>query len=406
MPAQAQSRFRFNAKKVALTYSCPDNLDAHPFDAQWNSEKPEESALLTDFFNALPEITKYLIGKENHENGKSHYHMFLEFKSKLDTRNQRRFDWLGVHPNIISNPSSGWHAYCAKEGEFVTNFYKSDPWKQVLECDSLGQAEEILWQSVPKEMCKHATQIRANLCLYLDSRKKPKYLRNWKTFRKQRLDSELLKTKCVIACGEPGIGKSQWARRHFDTPLVVTHNDDFKKYRAGFHDGIVVDDVCFNHHPVASQIHIVDVIEERSIHCRNTCGTLSPGPMIITCNPQRFPPVELDDGAVARRCEVIQLGSELLYCTPKWTHLPALCIREVAIWTPAAAFAFGRECIDKYNIWDLVRNCRIQGPQDLVEDHTDALAEDLWAAGPADGGFGQVQDEDGNWIWVISDDDE
>ena len=59
--------------------------------------------------------------------GKHHYHLYLKFADALDTKNVKFFDILGVHPNVIRAPGKGWIAYCAKEKEFVTNFYESDP---------------------------------------------------------------------------------------------------------------------------------------------------------------------------------------------------------------------------------------------------------------------------------------
>lgn len=131
--------FRVCTKKVGLTYSCPVNLNAHPFDVGWplGHVKPDEEVMiLRDMFNTWPAVKDFIVGKETHvprEDGVvvSHYHFYLEFEKKLDTRNVSYFDFLGVHPNIKHSINSGWAAYCAKEDNYVTNFYKQDPWRQV-----------------------------------------------------------------------------------------------------------------------------------------------------------------------------------------------------------------------------------------------------------------------------------
>ena len=117
MPAQQAPSFRLSSKKVGLTFSCPANLNVHPFDVHWplgnvNPESQEEIALLRDLFNTWPAVAKFIVCKEQHaarEDGTvvNHYHFYLEFEKKLETRNCLYFDYLGVHANIKHSITSG-----------------------------------------------------------------------------------------------------------------------------------------------------------------------------------------------------------------------------------------------------------------------------------------------------------
>ena len=102
----------------------------------------------------------------------------------------------------------------------------------------------------------------------------------------------------------------------------MKHVDDLKKYQD--HDGIVIDDVGFTHiMNIGMHIHLCSVEEARPIHCRHSNAEIGACPMIITCNPQRFPPVALDDDAVKRRCHVVEfLGPNKLFCIKRWDTLP------------------------------------------------------------------------------------
>lgn len=195
-------------------------------------------------------------------------------------------------------------------------------------------------------MCKNGSQIAANLATFFGAQKKI-LLRDWKTFKHPRVDPEIMKTLCVIVKGESGIGKSAWARNHFKKPLIVKHMDDFKKFRD--HDGIVVDDLNFNHCPIETHIHLTSVTEERPIHCRHVNGEIGPVPLFITCNPQRFPPVALDDGAVARRCHVIEfIGPNVLYCKTPWNRMAPEIMELIWGFCWGAVFIFHKNHKERY----------------------------------------------------------
>nr|UBQ66300.1 Rep protein [finch CRESS-DNA virus] len=96
------SSFRFQARYGLFTYSqCarlrPDALSQH--------------------YEALG--ANYIIGREAHGDGGTHFHVFVDFRRKFRTRDNRKFDVEGFHPNIVPslrNPAGGWD-YATKDGD-------------------------------------------------------------------------------------------------------------------------------------------------------------------------------------------------------------------------------------------------------------------------------------------------
>ncbi len=75
-------------------------------------------------------------------------------------------------------------------------------------------------------------------------------------------------SKSVIIWGSPGCGKTQFALMIIGKALMVSHIDELQNYNPNVHDGIVFDDMSFNHIPVSAQIHLTDTDHERSINIR------------------------------------------------------------------------------------------------------------------------------------------
>lgn len=68
--------------------------------------------------------------------------------------------------------------------------------------------------------------------------------------------------------------------------------DDLKKLNRD-NDGLVFDDMSFNHYPATSILHLTDVQEQRSIHGRYNNSTIPKGmPRIFTSNGNIWPMME------------------------------------------------------------------------------------------------------------------
>jgi len=109
-----------------------------------------------------------------------------------------------------------------------------------------------------------------------------------------------------VVVGDSGIGKTQYALSHFETPLLVSHMDDLRDFKADEHDGIVFDDMNFHHCPRTAQIHLTDKDQTRSIHCRYATASIPKNTRkIFTCNENGFPFIE--DEAIRRRINISYL---------------------------------------------------------------------------------------------------
>lgn len=291
--------FRFAAKKVGLTYSCPVDAERNPLDQAYEDKQFVE--LMRDW----GDLENYIIGQEAHENGKLHYHVYATFRDRIDTINVEFFDLAGVHPNIVAKPRAGWIAYCAKHKVFVSNFYEADPFKVAVELEDPDEGLKYLWLKRPRDMCLHGDAIEKNL-----KRKQFKMdpLKEKDTF-KRPFETDF--SRLIIMKGKAGIGKTQYARAHFKKPLTADQNDDLKNFSPDF-DGIVLDDLSFIQHPVNNQKKICDVTVSRSVWARNRDARLTPCPIIATCNYDQIP-FDLNDPAIQRRVRVIDLGFEQLF---------------------------------------------------------------------------------------------
>lgn len=74
--------------------------------------------------------------------------------------------------------------------------------------------------------------------------------------------------------GPAGSGKSEFALAHFENALWVTHMDGLQHFCSTEHDGIIFDDMFFDHIPRESCIHIVDQDHDRLLHIRYMCARI------------------------------------------------------------------------------------------------------------------------------------
>lgn len=291
-----ENNFRINRKKVGLTYSCPINADENPI---------ESNEKLLEFLEDTNGHCQYIVSTELHQNGKKHYHAYVYYDEKIDTKNVKYFDFCGVHPNILrKSPGIGWIAYCKKDKEFITNM-EEDPFAKALQCENVNEAMDYLWKKRPQCMALNGDRIERNMA----KRMKPAVI--------QRTDHEKYKwfpqedIRSTLLIGKSGIGKTQYAlwSKHFEKPLLVSHMDQLLEFDNTIHDGIVFDDMDFSYLPVSTQLHLLDWDIERNVHVRyRTAHIPAQTKKIFTANV--FPFWAEDEEhmkAIKRRLKVVEL---------------------------------------------------------------------------------------------------
>lgn len=132
LSTSSNSAFRFQGRKIGLTYSCPKfgmclALSRHT--AECTCVNPINSAQeLADHLVSIWPDCEYCISEEIHgSNGKKHFHAFLKWPIKRETTSQSKFDFKGVHPNILIPRGNGtkWINYIIKEGKINCPSLKS-----------------------------------------------------------------------------------------------------------------------------------------------------------------------------------------------------------------------------------------------------------------------------------------
>ena len=109
----------------------------------------------------------------------------------------------------------------------------------------------------------------------------------------------------LMIVGASGIGKTTWACTLFDNPLLISHIDELRAFDAGFHGGIIFDDMSFEHIPRTAQIHLLDVDFQRAIHVRYGTVMLPKNTKkIFTTNTIHM--FTINDPAIARRLTVFK----------------------------------------------------------------------------------------------------
>lgn len=69
------------------------------------------------------------LGREAHQDGGTHYHVFVDFEEPYSTRDQRKFDFEGAHPNIEPvrrTPRKAWE-YAGKDGDVLLDDPSAEP---------------------------------------------------------------------------------------------------------------------------------------------------------------------------------------------------------------------------------------------------------------------------------------
>lgn len=289
----------FNGRRFFLTYP--------------RCELSKES--LGSFLKSVGEVKYLLVARELHEDGCPHLHACVEYAAVV-VGGVRKFDFESHHPN--KQDPRKWRACCqyVKKGEdfFEETQNSEGPSVDVhrinLEVACKECATRLEWiEYCVKENISHAycndvwNIVKGDVNTLVDGIEVHGSM--FESLRILKFDPACKKT--WILKGPSGCGKTTWAKINMPKPcLFISHIDDLKKFKVGFHKSIIFDDVDFRHFPRTAQIHVVDNFDVRSIHCRHVVATLPAGVhKVFTCNEW---PLNVADEAVKRRVRLFNIN--------------------------------------------------------------------------------------------------
>lgn len=140
--------FCVNARYVLLTYPQCAGLD------EWS---------VSDHLSSLG--AECIIGREDHADGGTHLHAFVDFSKKFRSRRVDIFDVDGHHPNIVTSrgsPERGYD-YAIKDGNIVAGGLtrpsvdgadaNGNKWSQIISAESVDEFWANLERLDPKALC-------------------------------------------------------------------------------------------------------------------------------------------------------------------------------------------------------------------------------------------------------------
>lgn len=228
---------------------------------------------------------------------------------------QTHAEWLELRNE---GPNWGKNACFLEWGErpkAPINAHKKKPadttYSDALAAPTIREGMEIVKKRKARDYCLHGESIERNM-------KRAKTLQTVSKFLITDFNREPIpftKLTSVFVTGRSGTGKTQWALAHFKNPLLVRHIDALKTLTPD-HDGVVFDDMCFDHWPIESVIHLLDFELASDIHVRY--GTVHVPPYtrkIFTSNKKNifytYPVDAEQQNAVERRYMRVDVSTPL-----------------------------------------------------------------------------------------------
>lgn len=114
-----------------------------------------------------------IIGRENHADGGTHLHAFVDFGVKYRSRNARAFDVEGCHPNVSASrgtPEAGYD-YAIKDGDVVAGGLErpaggrvdptSSVWSEIINAKNEPEFWALCESLAPRALVTSFTQLRA-----------------------------------------------------------------------------------------------------------------------------------------------------------------------------------------------------------------------------------------------------
>lgn len=306
--------FRVNAKKFLLTYSrCGAALD-DVFNHLDNQFPIKRAIGCIELHEPNPEAVS-----DEHPTGElPHIHFAIEFVNKLNTTNERWFDYDGFHPSIET--ARNWEACvnycrerdndgneypielkyyrCLEETASVTDSTSDSLVAYIKQCEDFDQwvdwimgTKKFNWTTARDMWTYYRNNVRdmftitepPGIRIFADApsdsaeaARRILFDSTWGDWVDELDNNGTLKTLVIV--GPSGCGKTVWALNNVPLPaMLVRHLDQLRHFDARIHRSVIFDDVKLAHTPIQTQIQVLDRNEAQAIHIRNVCGFLPAG---------------------------------------------------------------------------------------------------------------------------------
>lgn len=185
-----------------------------------------------------------------------HTHVAFHAYRKIDSSNQRKFDYDGVHPHIkvIRSNEQARHVWGYHEKAPVKSWRSEENpclsksfYQDIIDAPSLVDA--IKASGVEVKSVQDVKTIRGD-------RSQDQVIPSLEVYYKWNYVAPPF--RCLYVQGSTGIGKTRWSLAQFEQPLLVSHLEDLKGFKSHYHDGIVFDDISINHLAPTVAIHLLD----------------------------------------------------------------------------------------------------------------------------------------------------
>lgn len=265
-------------------------------------------------YNALmnsPTPTFIILGKEIGASGTPHLQGYLELAKRQSLEPLRNsLNIPRVHLEISRGSQQQAIDYCKKDGDWAERGQKMIQGKrsdldEVVDRLKSGDTLRQIWENHSKTMILHHRGIEEAYRKLSPNQQKKKKTHPIESFSLQLIQNW---EKTQVFWGAPGVGKTCYAVALLPKALIVSHLDDLLNYDEEIHEGIIFDDISILHLPRTAQIHLVDQMLERSIHCRYRTATIPANTKkIFTTNELYGQCMLTEDGAIKRRIEIHEI---------------------------------------------------------------------------------------------------
>lgn len=249
-------------------------------------------------------VTYIVFGRERGENGTPHLQGYIEFNTRKRFSTVKRLLSNRIHLETRRGTSDEAADYTKKDGDFfehgtisITNQGRRTDLEDVVESIKEGATLRDLWENNTSTMIRYSRGIKEAMSELRPIEEHKGF--DLDTFAFHPINFDL--SKSIIIWGDSGARKTSYVISRWPKICMVSHMDDLLNFKPDEHDGILFDDMDFQHIPRTAQIHLVDQTFDRSIHIRYTTVTIPKNTLKVFTTNNANGMIFLDDPAINRR---------------------------------------------------------------------------------------------------------